>query len=102
MKPEGRTETPWKFGEDGRISDALGRTVADCRYRAKQGEFIVTAVNSHAALQQANERMREALEQVCDICEDGDTGAPFARVVKATQKARAALAEAGGETEDAK
>lgn len=37
---------PWTLGSDNRISDCVGRTVADCRYISSQGNEIVYAVNA--------------------------------------------------------
>lgn len=80
MKPEGHTETPWKYeadtervvGDRHEIVCWMKSSAANPGKAKANGEAIVTAVNSHAALQQANERMRKALEGVLRFTRKGE------------------------------
>lgn len=59
--------TPWKCGTDNRISDSIGRTVADCRYVTEQGLAIVTAANAYDKLRRDNEALLEALKKALPL-----------------------------------
>lgn len=80
--------TPWRNMGDGRIKDALMRTVADCRYSVDQGEVIVAAVNSYPSRQ----RLVSALKGVMEF-----VNRPYSYEArrKAFDEARSALAEIG-------